>query len=345
MVRKSNILDMITLFIAIVISGCATSGSYKFVYNESELPSIQERYSSELSKLKVGMAFEDFRRILPDAYPVMPYEKTEAYELVDLQVYVTQADIDQQNSSWLFGTPQPRKRKTILRFYFSDNKLLKWGKPSPRETAKGIEEGIEVGNGTCFAISKDGLIVTAYHVIEGATKVNVNLSQDSSAFAKVIHQDPMNDLAVLKIENSTPNFLRIAPIRSARTGDRVFTMGFPVSSLLGEETKYTEGVISSLSGVKGAASLLQITVPVQPGNSGGPLVNESGEVVGIITSSAAILPFIKESGTLPQNVNWAIKADYLRPMIELPEVEQQKLTREQLIAHVQKSSFRITNIK
>ena len=73
MVRKSNILDMITLFIAIVISGCATSGSYKFVYNESELPSIQERYSSELSKLKVGIALEDFRRILPDAYPVMPY--------------------------------------------------------------------------------------------------------------------------------------------------------------------------------------------------------------------------------------------------------------------------------
>ena len=116
-------------------------------------------------------------------------------------------------------------------------------------------------------------------------------------------------------------------------------MGFPVSSVLGQEAKYTEGVVSSLSGIKGASSFLQITVPIQPGNSGGPLVNERGEVVGIITSTAAILPFIKESGTLPQNINWAVKADYLRPLIELPKAEQKEFSREQLIEHVKKSTF------
>jgi S1-C subfamily serine protease len=127
-------------------------------------------------------------------------------------------------------------------------------------------------------------------------------------------------------------------MRSVKTGDRVFTIGFPVSSVLGPEPKYTEGVVSSLSGVGGASSFLQISVPIQPGNSGGPLVNERGEVVGIITSTAAILPFLEESGTLPQNVNWAVKSDYLRLLVELPETEEQKyVDREQLITHVKKA--------
>lgn len=192
---------------------------------------------------------------------------------------------------------------------------------------------------TGFAISENGLIVTAYHVIKNAKAIKVYLSKDSSISAMILHGDPVNDLALLKIESPTPNFLQLAQMRSVKTGDRVFTIGFPVSSALGREAKYTEGVVSSLSGLKGASSFLQITVPVQPGNSGGALVNERGEVVGIITSSAAILPFIEETGTLPQNVNWAVKADYLRPLIELPKAGQKEFDREQLIEYVKKSTF------
>lgn len=212
--------------------------------------------------------------------------------------------------------------------------------PASGETPKHSQESTK-SSGTGFAISKDSLIVTAYHVIKDAKSIKVYLANDSFVSARVLYGDPVNDLAVLKIETTTPNFLQIAPLRSIKTGDRVFTMGFPVSSILGKEAKYTEGVVSSLSGIKGASSLLQITVPVQPGNSGGALVNEIGEVVGIITSSAAILPFIEQSGTLPQNVNWAVKADYLRPLVELPESEQIQFDREQLIEHVKKSTFLI----
>ncbi len=207
-------------------------------------------------------------------------------------------------------------------------------KTYPTSTSQDIER-----SGTGFAISEDGHIATAYHVIKDAKTIKIHLAKDSFVSAKLICGDPVNDLAVLKIEKSTPSFLQLAPMRSAKAGDRVFTIGFPVSSVLGKEAKYTEGVVSSLSGIEGASSLLQISVPVQPGNSGGALVNERGEVVGIITSSAAILPFIEESGTLPQNVNWAVKADYLRPLIELPKAEQKEFDREQLIEHVKKSTF------
>jgi len=196
-----------------------------------------------------------------------------------------------------------------------------------------------VSQGTGFAVSSEGHIVTAYHILEGKKTIKVYLSKESFVSAKVLYGDPVNDLAVLKVENSTTNFLQVAPMRSAKTGDRVFTIGFPVSSILGREPKYTEGVVSSLSGIEGASSLLQITVSVQPGNSGGALVNENGQVIGIITSTAAILPFIKKSGTLPQNVNWAVKADHLRPLVELPKVTEQLRDREELINHVKKSTF------
>ncbi|OQB44060.1 MAG: putative serine protease HhoB precursor [bacterium ADurb.Bin157] len=196
-----------------------------------------------------------------------------------------------------------------------------------------------IKNGTCFAISGDGLVATACHIIEGAKTIKVYLSKDSFAPAKIVKNDPINDLAILKLESPTPNFLQIAPTRSAKMGDKVFTIGFPVSSVLGRESKFTEGTISSASGIKDAPSLLQITVPIQPGNSGGPLINEKGEVVGVITSSAAILPFIKESGTLPQNINWAVKADYLTPLIELPQIEVKKYSRDELITYVNNATF------
>lgn len=165
------------------------------------------------------------------------------------------------------------------------------------------------------------------------------MSKDLFIPAKLLHGDPANDLAILTMDHRTLDFLQLVPMRSVKTGDRVFTIGFPLSSTLGREAKYTEGVVSSLSGLKGASSFLQITVPVQPGNSGGPLVNEKGEVVGIITSSAAVLPFIKQSGALPQNINWAVKADYLRPLLKLPKTEQKEFDREQLIEHVKKATF------
>lgn len=222
-----------------------------------------------------------------------------------------------------------------------ENVFVKAYPPFRGKSISSSTEPRAISTGTGFAISPEGHIVTAYHIIKGRKIIKVYLTKGSFVSAKIIHGDPMNDLAVLKMEKATPSFLQVAPMRSAKTGDRVFTIGFPVSSVLGQEAKYTEGVVSSLSGLEDASSFLQISVPVQPGNSGGALVNEDGQVIGIITSTAAILPFIKESGTLPQNVNWAVKADYLRPLIELPKVEQKQLNREQLITHVKNSTFLI----
>ena len=95
------------------------------------------------------------------------------------------------------------------------------------------------------------------------------------------------------------------------------------SHILGKEVKYTDGSISSLSGLQGDATFFQINVPIQPGNSGGPLVNADGDVVGVVTATAAVEAFYKSVGAMPQNVNWAVKGAYasllLPPTMEMNE--------------------------
>jgi S1-C subfamily serine protease len=181
--------------------------------------------------------------------------------------------------------------------------------PSPTEA---------VSVGTCFAVSSDGLIVTALHVVSDAREIKVRLSDGRMVGAKIETRNSPLDTALLRIDEPTPNYLLLARPRSVEIGEEVFTMGFPATDLLGEEPKFTSGTISALSGLQDEPAYLQISVPVQPGNSGGPLVGSNGRVVGMVVGTAATLRFIGVTGFLPQNINWAIKSDYIGPLFDAP---------------------------
>jgi len=200
--------------------------------------------------------------------------------------------------------------------------------PAPRPT---------MGSGTGFFVSKDGKILTSAHVVEGASKISVRLSSGKVANAKVLTSSPSMDLAVLQAEASNDEYLSIAPPRSARVGESVFTYGYPATSLLGEEPKFTDGSVSALSGPGGEPTFLQMSVPVQPGNSGGPLLNDTGQVVGIVAAQAAVPHFVRMTGTLPQNINWAVKAEYVLPMVELPAPRPKTTSRQAAIERAQKA--------
>lgn len=172
-----------------------------------------------------------------------------------------------------------------------------------------------VSTGTGFAVINSITVATAYHVIDGADSITLECGSGAETSAAVVRVDPANDLAFLRASAPAPVYLELASDNSLVLGQRVFTVGFPVPGLLGTDAKYTDGAVSALSGLQGAASLLQITVPIQPGNSGGPLLNEAGQVVGVITSTAAIRSFLNRTGTLPQNVNWAVRSEYLKPLL------------------------------
>jgi S1-C subfamily serine protease len=170
--------------------------------------------------------------------------------------------------------------------------------------------------GTGFAVTSDGMILTAFHVIEGARKIRVTFDDGRSFSAAVESSSQNTDLAFLKVDAKGLTALPMSSSRSINVGEGLFTVGYPVTYLLGKDAKYTSGALSSKSGIKGDASLMQITVPIQPGNSGGPVVTSKGQVVGIVTSTAAIEAFFKVTGSLPQNINWAIKAEYANLMFE-----------------------------
>jgi len=189
----------------------------------------------------------------------------------------------------------------------------------------------EISQGSCFFVQGSGTVVTNHHVISNSSNINV-IDHFGNSFNAVIEQlDPSNDLAILKVNTKKHHYINISPIGTVRTGLEIFSVGYPVSSILGSNVKYTEGVISSTTGLQDMANMFQMTVPIQPGNSGGPILNMQGEVVGVATSSAGIASFYKITGAFPQNINWAIKSDYLSLLIKGDSEKVDLGTRQEAI--------------
>lgn len=169
-------------------------------------------------------------------------------------------------------------------------------------------------SGTGFFISEDGYLITNEHVVHGAGQVKVLTSTGMNA-AKVILADPASDLALLKVQGEF-HCLPIKPSRSVRLGETVATVGFPNPVLQGFSPKLAKGEIASLAGIQDDPKWFQVSLPVQPGNSGGALVDTSGNVIGVIVAKLGARAALISSGTLPENVNYAIKSSFLLGFLE-----------------------------
>jgi S1-C subfamily serine protease len=173
-------------------------------------------------------------------------------------------------------------------------------------------------SGSGFFISNSGYVATNYHVIQDATTIEIEYNQNGEKKtyeATVTLSDKINDLAILEISDTSFTEFKKLPYELIYTvqdvGADVFTLGYPLADVLGEEIKYTNGAISSKTGIDGDITVYQISVPIQPGNSGGPLFNTQGNIVGI--TSARLNKEMFES----ENVNYAIKLSYLKNLIDV----------------------------
>jgi S1-C subfamily serine protease len=182
----------------------------------------------------------------------------------------------------------------------------------PLSESKQSEKEI-MTSGSGFFVSVDGIVATNAHLIEDAGKISITVSNEIGTYdysAKVLLVDKNNDVALLKIIDENFKGLSVIPYGisdKSDVGETVFTIGYPLNDVMGTNFKVTDGIISSKSGISDDIRFLQITVPLQPGNSGGPLFNKTGNVIGITTArlnSDAV-------GTQIENVNYAIKASYL----------------------------------
>jgi S1-C subfamily serine protease len=126
-----------------------------------------------------------------------------------------------------------------------------------------------------------------------------------------------------------PSF-KALPIASAtaRLGEDVYAIGYPLTDILGEAIRVTNGSISALQGIEADPRYYQVSIPIQPGNSGGPVLNDHGEVVGVITAQLNAIGVARQTGSLPQNVNFAAKIGYVIPLIPA----ERRSTRETSLA-------------
>jgi len=170
-------------------------------------------------------------------------------------------------------------------------------------------------SGSGVIISSAGMIITAAHVVKDSKNIDVYLSNGIRS-GKVVELDLKNDLAILRITGSGYSAAPLLPSRDVKLGQSVFTIGFPNTDIQGSSPKLTKGEISSLSGMQDEPTQWQISVPVQSGNSGSPLFDEAGNVVGVVVSKLNALETAKTTGDLAQNVNYAVKNAYLIPMLE-----------------------------
>lgn len=239
------------------------------------------------------------------------------YNQIDIQV---QTCIGMLESSVLLSfTRQDGAKIMLIRLF-----------PKGNERAGGAASngGPSVSTGTGFALHPAGYIVTNHHVIEDAQTIEVkgvggNFNKKMKA--ELMVSDEKNDLAILRIKDPSFSGFGTIPFAwrqgTAEVGENVFVLGYPMTSSMGEEVKLTNGIISSRTGFKGDISTYQVSAPIQPGNSGGPLFDKNGAVIGIVNARHS----------KAENASYAIKAGYLKSLMELlpqpivlPNINQQQ---------------------
>ena len=190
------------------------------------------------------------------------------------------------------------------------------------------------GSGSGFFISKLGHIITNQHVVNKCKKITIGDHIDKQVPAKLLETDSVNDLALLRTTNikmastETQSLLRklsieIIPLASGglmrksevKGGEDVIVAGFPYGVRFGTDIKVTFGNVNSTKGIGDDSTQFQIQAPVQPGNSGGPIYDRYGNIVGVVVSQLNKFKLAKSIGSLPENVNFGIKASTVRQFL------------------------------
>ncbi|MBB5536493.1 S1C family serine protease [Rhizobium giardinii] len=159
--------------------------------------------------------------------------------------------------------------------------------------------------GTGFFVSSQGHLVTNHHVIKGCSAIEVRRPGLLALPANIVAVDPTNDLALLRVASDKGGY---APVRvETRLGESVAVFGYPLSQVLASGGNFTLGNVTALAGLGNDTRFIQISAPVQQGNSGGPLLDSYGNVIGVVTSKLDAVAALAVTGDIPQNVNFALR--------------------------------------
>ncbi len=182
--------------------------------------------------------------------------------------------------------------------------------------------------GTGFFVSIDGEILTNNHVVAGCRNLTIKGGQP----VQVISRNPVSDLALVKSEIMPHHIAVFRSGTSPRVGDTVVTFGFPLPGVLSSEGNVSTGIISATTGLQNDIRFVQISAPVQPGNSGGPVFDASGHVIGVVVAKLDTMRVAQFTGDVPQNVNFSVHWSEVRALLDEQGVGYKKLPSQQAIS-------------
>ena len=211
------------------------------------------------------------------------------------------------------------------------------------------EKPLDAPQGTGFVISGEGHLITCAHVLGTETTATVTL-EGKRIIADVVKADKDADLALLKLRDPMPDSATILSFRGAShgyaMGEDAFTIGFPMSRLLGNNARMSKGVVSATAGMKDDPKQIQISAEIQPGNSGGPVLDRDGQVIGVIQQTINPWRVVQSTGgALPQNVNFSVKND---PVVEFIKGASESVYGAMLTDHggsLEKSGHAVAKIQ
>jgi uncharacterized protein len=187
-------------------------------------------------------------------------------------------------------------------------------KPKRRSASSRSRGGPRLfATGTAFYVARDGALITNNHVVAECSTMRISDGHDGIP-VKVIATDPQRDLALLQAPSRVD---AVALFRSdkSKLGENVVVVGFPLSGLLSSQPIVTSGIISALAGMRDDQHEMQISAPIQPGNSGGPLFDSTGRIAGVVVATLDTVRLARVIGVVPENVNFAIKGDEARQFL------------------------------
>jgi serine protease Do len=232
-------------------------------------------------------------------------------------------------SFWASMTGAPFPTATPIRYpWENDPQVASVSAPSPAAPApeKPKKEGGR-SSGTGLFVTADGHFVTNEHVIDSCSAITARADNQPARTATLLASDKHNDLALLKIEQAAP---AVAELRfGIRLGEPIAVFGYPLSSILATSGNFTLGNVTALAGMGDDARHLQLSAPVQPGNAGGPRLDEAGNVVGVVTYKLNAIRSASVTGDIPQNVNFAVKSTALSNFLDVNRISYRSVSAGQ----------------
>ena len=235
--------------------------------------------------------------------------------------------------------PSSRVKKELEQLRRENARLRKQNQSKPKQVAKRTPPKSSLPpksstSGSGFFVSKSGHVITNQHVVGDCKRVSVGDSVKKQVTADVLETDRRNDLALLKISSlkmasvETKSLIqklgiKIVPLASdgllrsedVDLGEKVLVAGYPYGEMFSNSIKVTGGMVSANRGLGNDTGQFQMDAAVQPGNSGGPIYDENGNIVGVVVAQLNKMKFAKQSGSMPENVNFGIKASTVKQFL------------------------------